>query len=321
MRCFAPMTALASQGSSESGMFPKLGLTYFRAWLRAVRPPSLTASVIPVLVGVLLAARRHFDPVALVVTLTASVAIQIGVNLANDYFDDRQGLDAARALRPDMTIQTGDLSVRSVLAGAVTAFLVALALGLWLIWRAGVAIFWLGLASVFAGYAYTAAPFKLGYRALGEVVVFVFMGPVIVEGAYYVQLHRWSLGAGLASLPVALLVTAILHANNLRDAEDDRRNGKRTLANLFGPHGAVIELRLLVLATYLSLLGLVAGIIIGPGALLALLTLPSALQIWNWAGHACELEAQNRLLRATARLHFRFGLLLCAGLLLSLALH
>src|SRR5487761_792904 len=177
-----------------------------RPWLRAIRPPSLTASLVPVLIGTLMSARERFSPLIFVAALAGSAAIQVGTNLINDYYDYRQGIDAARELRPDMTIQTGELWAGAFLRGAIVSFTLAVLLGLYLIWQAGLSVLWLGLSSAFAGYAYTAAPFMLGYRALGEVVVFVFMGPVIVEGAYYVQVHHWSLQAGLASLPVALLV-------------------------------------------------------------------------------------------------------------------
>ncbi|MGI8550235.1 MAG: 1,4-dihydroxy-2-naphthoate octaprenyltransferase [Dehalococcoidia bacterium] len=288
-----------------------------RIWLRAVRPRSLTASIVPVLIGTLLAAREVFRPAAFLAALIASMAIQIGTNLANDYYDYRQGLDASRSLRPDMTIQTGELRADALLRGAAAAFALALLLGLFLIWQAGLPVLWLGCAGAFAGYAYTANPFKLGYRALGELLVFVFMGPVIVEGAYYVQTHHWSVTAVLAALPIALLVTAILHANNLRDMDDDLHSGKRTLANVFGRRFAVFELRLLVLGAYPVLIALLLTRIVTWGAVLSLLTLCSAWRIARQAEQECELSAQNRLLAGTARLHFHFGLLLSLGILIG----
>lgn len=291
-----------------------------RPWLRAIRPPSLTASLVPVLIGTLMSAREQFYPFIFLAALAGSMAIQVGTNLTNDYYDHRQGIDATRELRPDMTIQTGELRAGAFLRGAIASFTLAALLGLYLIWQAGVAVLWLGLASAFAGYAYTAAPFKLGYRALGEVVVFVFMGPVIVEGAYFVQVHHWSYRAGLASLPVALLVTAILHANNLRDMEDDRRQGKRTVANLLGRSGAVIELQALVVGAYVLLVALLAGGVLLKGGALAMLTLPFAIGIARRAPHARELRAQNQLLLSVACLHFRFGIVLSVGLLVSLLL-
>lgn len=290
-----------------------------RVWLHAIRLRSLTASAMPVLVGTLLAASERFNPIIFLMTLVASVAIQVGTNLANDYFDCRQQLDAARELRPDMTIQTGELDASAFLRATIAAFSLALLLGLVLISRAGLAVLWLGLASAFAGYAYTAAPFKLGYRAMGELLVSIFMGPVIVEGAYYVEVHHWAWAPGLASIPIALLVTAFLHANNLRDMEDDRAQGKRTLANLFGRRGAVLELRLLVLGAYVALVALHVTGVFPKGALLALITLPFAIVIAVRAGRARDLPSQNRLLLSTAALHLYFGLTLSAGLLLSLA--
>ena len=108
----------------------------------------------------------------------------------------------------------------------------------------------LGVASVLAGYFYTASPFSLAYRGLGEVVVFVFMGPVIVMGAYYVQVEHFAWEAFIASVPIGLLVAAILHANNVRDIENDRRNNKWTLAALAGRPLADYEFIALTLGAY-----------------------------------------------------------------------
>jgi 1,4-dihydroxy-2-naphthoate octaprenyltransferase len=175
----------------------------------------------------------------------------------------------------------------------------------------------LGVASVLAGYFYTAAPFSLAYRGLGEVVVFTFMGPVIVMGAYYVQTEAWSWTAFWASIPVALLVAAILHANNLRDIDDDRRNGKWTLAALAGRPVADYELALLTLAGYAVVIAMtVAGTAPWP-VLLTLLTLPMAIGLVRTAHVTTSARGLNGVLARTAGLHMVFGVLLALGFALA----
>ncbi|MGH2587596.1 MAG: prenyltransferase, partial [Dehalococcoidia bacterium] len=162
--------------------------------------------------------------------------------------------------------------------------------------------------------AYTARPLALGYRALGEVTVFLFMGPVIVVGAAYVQVEGWSTTAFLLSIPVGLLVTAILHVNNIRDMADDLANGKRTLANLLGRGAATVEYRLLVLGSYILL---AVFVIVGARpvlALVAVLTLPAAVRLSALVSEGSGVGALDRMMVSTAKLHLRFSVLLAVGL-------
>jgi 1,4-dihydroxy-2-naphthoate octaprenyltransferase len=205
-----------------------------RLWWRAVRPFSFTASVIPVLVGSLLGFDEQVRVLPFLLALVGSVAIHAGTNLVNDYYDHVKGADGPDSLGPSGVIQRGDLSPRAVLAGGIVCFAVGSAIGLLLVWMTSIELLWLGLASVAAGFLYTGAPVSLAYIGLGELTVFVFMGPVMVLGSYFVQTERWDWGPVIVSLPVAFLVTGILHANNMRDIEDDRRHGKRTIATLIG---------------------------------------------------------------------------------------
>ena len=161
------------------------------SWLTALRPISFTASIIPVLVGTAIAAEDEFHPLLFVLALLGSIAIHAGTNLVNDYFDHVKGTDNEESLGQSGVIQRGLLSARAVLAGGIVAFAVGAAIGLVITAQVGWPVLALGVASVLAGYFYTASPFSLAYRGLGEVVVFVFMGPVIVVGAYYVQTEAW----------------------------------------------------------------------------------------------------------------------------------
>jgi 1,4-dihydroxy-2-naphthoate octaprenyltransferase len=284
-----------------------------QTWLTALRPVSFTASVIPVLVGTAIAAERAFDALLFVLALMGSVAIHAGTNLVNDYFDHVKGTDTAESLGPSGVIQRGVLSPRAVLVGGIVAFSAGAGIGLLITALTGWPVLALGLASVAAGYFYTASPFSLAYRGLGEVVVFVFMGPVIVMGAYYVQTEAWAWAPFIASLPVGFLVAAILHANNVRDIESDRRNRKWTLAALAGRPAADYEFIGLMLSGYAVV---VVMTIVGAApwpVLISLLTLPLAIGIVRFEWRQTTARGLNIVLARTAGLHMLFGALLALG--------
>ena len=284
-----------------------------RTWLLALRPVSFTASVIPVLVGTAIAAQDEFHALLFVLALFGSVAIHGGTNLVNDYFDHVKGTDNAESLGQSGVIQRGVLSARAVLAGGIVAFGAGGAAGLVIAAMTGWPVLALGIASVLAGYFYTAAPFSLAYRGLGEAVVFVFMGPVIVMGAYYVQTEAFAWEAFIASVPIGLLVAAILHANNVRDIENDRRNNKWTLAALAGRPLADYEFIALTLGAY----GVVVAMSLAGAApwpvLITLVTLPLAVRLVRFEMRQSGARALNAVLAQTAGLHMLFGALLAIG--------
>jgi 1,4-dihydroxy-2-naphthoate polyprenyltransferase len=288
-------------------------------WWRATRPFTFTASVTPVLVGTAAAVRdtHQFYSVIFAAALLGSVAIQAATNLANEYYDYARGTDSRASPGPGHVIQDGLLSPRAVLAGSVALFAVGSLLGLWLVAVAGWPVLAMGVLSVLAAYAYTGGPAPLGYVGLGDLVVFVFMGPVIVLGAYYVQAQAISPTAVWASVPVAALVTAILVVNNLRDVEDDRRKGKRTLATFIGPAATQVEYVLLIAAAYASIVIGVGLRSLPPAALWTLLTLVPAAQLCRRVCEEADPARMTLLLRKTAQLHQWMGLLLAGALLLG----
>lgn len=293
-------------------------MSKLRLWFLATRPFSFTASVVPVLVGSLLGFREAVRPLHLVLALFGAVAIHAGTNLVNDYYDHVKGADGPHSLGPSGVIQRGLLAPRAVLTAGLVCFAAGSAAGLLLVALTGPALLWLGVASVLAGFLYTAGPLALAYIGLGEVTVFVFMGPIIVLGAYYVQTERWAWTPVLVSLPVAFLVTAILHANNMRDIEDDRRTGKRTVATLIGRRWSCYEYYALVGGAYLALVGLVLTGTLPWTTLIALATVPLAVRAVRLAATATHPRRLNAVLANTARLHMRFGLLLSLGLAVGL---
>jgi 1,4-dihydroxy-2-naphthoate octaprenyltransferase len=286
-------------------------------WWMATRPFSFTAAIVPVTVGTLLAARDgHFDLILLVLVLVASVLVQAGSNLVNDYYDHVKGADAPHQLGRGGMIQRGVISPRGIFAFGLILLGISTVLGLVVVWLVGWQILLFALPSLAAAYFYTGGPKPLGYVALGEVTVFVFMGPVMVLGSYYVQAQSLSWTAFLISLPIGLLVTAILQANNIRDIDDDAKAGKRTLATFIGREWAVREYVVLVLSAYALVGGLILAGLAPVGVLIVFLTLPRAIELIRIVSRRGEARALNLALRRTAGLHLQFGLLL-AGVLLA----
>ncbi len=285
-------------------------------WWRAVRPKSFTATTTPVAIGVGLAALDgKFQPGWALLTLLGAVLLQAGTNLLNDYFDHRNGVDSSASLSPSGVIQQGLLEPKVVLAGGVVCFVLAPLLGLALALHGGPIIWFLGVLGVLIGVLYTAGPFPLAYVGLGELAVFLAMGVGIVLGAYVVQTQQFSWNPMLAGAPIGLLVAAILHANNLRDIETDRVQGKRTLAARFGRQFAQREYAALIIGAYLLTLSLMLlDVRIGLSALPAFVTAPHAWGLITEAFATAEPARLNRVLRETAALHGRFGLAWTIGL-------
>ena len=301
----APPSALGS-GGEHSG----------RAWLLAIRVPTLSAAVVPVLVGTALASRDYpVSPLVFIVVLLAAVLIQIGTNLTNDLFDFQKGADTGARLGPVRVVQAGLLSQKQVAAASVLSFVAAAVLGLYLVTVGGWPIVAVGLTAMASGIAYTGGPWPLGYHGLGDLFVFVFFGIVAVVGTFYLQSGIVTGAALLASLPVAMLVTAILAVNNLRDIDTDRRAGKRTLAVRFGRRATRLQYSILVPGAYVIAAALWIAGANSAWAMLPWLTLPLGIRLVRevWRGEGAPL---NHVLRRTAGLHLGFGVLLAASFLL-----
>ncbi|MGH9172727.1 MAG: 1,4-dihydroxy-2-naphthoate octaprenyltransferase, partial [Vicinamibacterales bacterium] len=287
-----------------------------RDWFMATRPFSFTASIVPVLLGTLLAADEgEFDGLLFALVIVASVVVHAGSNLVNDYFDWKNGADKPAALGRGGFIQRGIIQPEAILWFGVVLFGVATALGLVVVYLVGWEVFLFALPSLAAAYFYTGGPKPLGYVALGEATVFLFMGPVIVVGSYFVQTGTIAAAPILLSIPVGLLVTAILQANNIRDIADDTEAGKRTLATYIGRRWANREYVTLLFGSYF-VVGLIAlGGIIPAGALLVFLTVPRAIEVTRIILERDEARALNAALRQTAGIHLQFGLILSVVLL------
>jgi 1,4-dihydroxy-2-naphthoate octaprenyltransferase len=285
-----------------------------RTWILAIRPPTLTAAVAPVVVGSAVAVRDDvfaFGPA--LAALLGALAIQTGANLANDLSDFRRGADTEHRLGPPRVTQQGLLTEAQVARGVAIAFAFATLLGVYLTWVAGWEVIAIGCSSMLAALAYTGGPWPFGYRALGELFTFLFFGVVAVVGTYFVQAEQVTGEVLAASIPVGLTVTAILVVNNVRDIETDRAAGKRTLAVVLGRTRARALFVAIVVAAYLA----AAALCLFGGfpwwTLLAWLSAPLAVAPAEAVLSRADGPSLNRALKATARLHLVFALLLSLG--------
>ena len=283
-------------------------------WLVAARPPTLLASVAPVLVGGGLAIGDGvFRWDAFVVTLVTAVLINVAVNFANDASDARRGTDGPQRIGPPRAVASGMLTPRRMWAGTAIVLAAAAAGGLYLAAISDWMILAVGAAAIVAALAYTGGPWPYGYRGLGEVFVFLFFGLAGVVGSRYVHDATMTDQAWLLAIPVGFLVTAILVANNVRDVDTDRTAGKHTLAVLLGRRRTRILYGTLMLGAFVLIAGF-AGFGLTPRwTLLALAALPLAVAPMR---AVATREAGPELIRAlkmNARLHLVVGVLLGVG--------
>ena len=287
-----------------------------QAWMLAIRPKTLPAAVGPVIVGAALAAADgRFALLPALAALLGALLLQIGSNLANDYFDAIKGADTPDRIGPTRVTAAGLISHAAMRVGMVIVFGLAAVIGLYLIWVGGWPILAIGAASILAALAYTGGPKPFGYMGLGDLFVFLFFGPVALCGTYFEQAHRVTQEAILASLACGALITAILVVNNLRDIKSDRLAGKHTLAVRLGAEGTRIEYLLLLILAYLIPILLAMGTR-SPWNLAPLLTLPLAFRLFTTIRRASDGPTLNKALAGTARLSLLFALCLAVGLLL-----
>lgn len=206
-----------------------------KIWIEAARPKTLPAAAAPVIMGSAMAFHdRVLNLPAALAALFAALLIQIGTNLANDYFDHAKGADTEERLGPTRATQAGFVTPQTMKFAFILTFSLAFVIGMYLVYRGGWPVLLIGLLSILFGILYTGGPYPLGYNGLGDIFVLIFFGPVAVGGTYYVQAITINQVVLLAGLAPGLISTAILTVNNLRDINTDANAGKRTLVVRFG---------------------------------------------------------------------------------------
>jgi len=282
----------------------------------AIRPKTLPVAVAPVITGTAAAAADHvhaFLPAA--AALIGALLLQIGVNLANDYFDFKHGIDSAERIGPVRVTQSGLIASGSVLKGILVIFSLAALVGIYLVHIGGIPILAVGILSIGSALAYSGGPYPLASHGLGDLFAFIFFGPMAVCGTYYVQALSLPLTVIYMSVPAGLLIAAILVVNNLRDIDTDKQAGKHTLAVQIGPLWTRIEYLLLLSGAYL--LPVLIRAILGSSQWiwLPLLSLPMAIsesyRVWRYEG-----AKLNAALGGTVKLTLIFSILFSIGILM-----
>lgn len=313
---------------SETTNIQPSGLKLF---FMAARAYSFPASIIPVLFGSILAVILNpglqFNYFLFFLTLIGCVLVHIGTNVVNDIYDYEKGIDKEDKELGiphggSMVISLGYVSMQYMKKAAVFSLLLAFLIGIYLFTQAGVWILYLSLFGLFSAIFYTAKPIALKYKALGDIQVILSFGCGMTLGAYIVQTGTFSYMPLIFSIPLGLLIDAILHSNNIRDINFDGKFGVITLPILIGEKLSVKFYYFLILGAYLCIIVFVALKMLPWFALLSLVTLPLALKLVKMS-EGFPIDAQARFdygtkhIMMTAQLNMMFGLTLVLGLLIS----
>ena len=306
---------------------PKISVwTKIFCWMIIMRLPFLTATIVPILLGAAVASSSGFTVSWgwLGLTILGGCLLHIGTNTANDYFDHTSGTDEANYnyMVPfsggSRSIQMGLISAKGMLIVSLLSFLSSALVGIPLIIRAGNMILWLGIIGAVSGFFYTAPPFRFASRrGMGEFLIGVNFGPLMVVGSTLVQTGQILPEALLAGIPIGFLVAAIVYVNEFPDHDGDKATGKNTLIVVFGPEKARLGYVLLVGCAFTSIIAMVAS---GIFPLLSLIAMPAA-----WFGikaiQTLYKYYNDRLLQpanaGTINMHFTTGLLFCVGIWLG----
>ena len=293
-------------------------------WIQAVRPFSFTASMVPVFLGAMFvpylqqSARWTLFPLIML----ASLFIHAATNLVNEYYDYQNAVDRPDTHGGSRVLVDKLLSPKQVLIGGIMLFGVTACIGLVFVAIHGWPILLLGAMGILGGFFYTAAPVGYKYIGLGDLFVFILMGPLMVIGSFYVLTGTYQYEVLLISLPVGCLVAAILSGNNLRDIMHDTQAGINSTASILGHRWARLEYSGLVVGAYVITFGMIAFGILPLWSLLTLLTIPPAVKNVKAAmkSNIQNPEQIAMLDVQTAKLHLVFGILLIISVLLGVFL-
>jgi 1,4-dihydroxy-2-naphthoate octaprenyltransferase len=278
-------------------------------WVAGARPRTLPAAIAPVLVATTLAG-SNADFAMAGLALVVSLALQVGVNYANDYSDGIKGTDDNR-IGPTRLVASGLASAKSVKQAAFISFAVAAAVGLVLAYSTSLWLVAVGAAAIFAAWTYTGSKRPYGYLGLGEISVFLFFGLVATMGSYYVQTQEITWQSFVVAIPMGCLACAILAINNLRDRAQDELVDKRTLAVRLGDSRARKLFIALLLLAHISALA-----VPGENTLITLVLVPQTFMIANQVRSGATGPALIPLLGKTGELQLFFAVLLALALVL-----
>ncbi|MBO1005881.1 1,4-dihydroxy-2-naphthoate polyprenyltransferase [Pseudogracilibacillus auburnensis] len=291
----------------------------FQVWWRLLRPHTLTASFIPVFVGTMFAfvSENIFQVNLFLAMLFASILIQAATNMFNEYYDYVRGLDNEESVGIGGTIVRDGIAPKTVLRLGLTFFGIAILLGVYICFASSWWIAIIGAASMFIGYLYTGGPIPIAYTPFGELFAGLLMGTVIIAISYYIQTLTMTKEVILISIPIAIFIGAILLANNIRDLDNDKENGRKTIAILLGRINAIRFLGSLFFVAYLLTATFIFMGILPLWSLLTFLSIKKAMDvIHGFRGKTKPLEMMPAMIN-TGKTNSIYGFLLGFSLLLS----
>jgi len=287
---------------------------------KLLRPPTLTASIAPVLIGTGLALQQFPLRTGLFVAmLLASMLIQSAANMLNEYFDFKRGLDTAEMTGIAGAIVRDNVRPQAVLRLTQGTLVLALLIGVYICAQSSWWVAVVGVLSTLFLYLYSGGPHPISYTPFGEVTAGIIMGPVIILIAFFIQTKHVSGDAVLASIPAALLIGAILMANNIRDIEHDRIGGRHTLAITAGRRGGIAILGAAFAIAYLWTIALVIVHVLPVWTLIVLLSVPLPLRVPLAFSAAQDKEALQGAFQRTSATLIAYAFLLFIGLLINIA--
>ena len=288
----------------------------WNVWWRLLRPHTLTASFVPVCIGTALALPHpNFRPSFFFIMLIASMLIQCATNMFNEYYDYQRGLDTKDSVGIGGAIVRDGIAPQTVYRIAIACLSVAFLLGLYISSQTSWWIIGIGFFCMIIAYLYSGGPYPISATPFGEIAAGLCLGVVVILIAYYIQTGVIHLLGVLISIPTAILIGAILMANNIRDLEEDTLHGRRTLAILLGRSRAVTFLAgmFLLALIWIAVLAFSGSTSFWP--LLAFISLPKAVTAIKKFRNASSRQAEIEAMIATAQMNTIFGLALSIGLL------
>ncbi|MGE5449525.1 MAG: 1,4-dihydroxy-2-naphthoate polyprenyltransferase [Bacteroidales bacterium] len=258
-------------------------MTSFSSWIKAARLRTLPLAMSGILMGSFLALMAgDFNARVTILAIITALFIQIFSNFANDYGDSQKGTDNQHRVGPRRTVQSGEITPVQMKTGMAVMIALSLAFGIWLIaegtkgldLRSFMLFLAFGIAALIAAYRYTAGSNPYGYAGLGDIAVFLFFGILPVVGTYFLNTHTVSVGVILPAISIGLFSTGVLNLNNMRDIENDRNSGKKTMVVRMGSVRSRGYHNSLILIGWMTALVFVAIVYHSPWELLFLITLP-----------------------------------------------
>lgn len=292
--------------------------TTWRTWWKLTRPHTLTAGFVPVFIGTVLAITEgQFNLALFLAMLFATLLIQAATNMFNEYYDYKRGLDHAGSVGIGGTIVRDGVAPKTIMKIALGCYLVALIIGIFICSATSWALALVGLISMAFGYLYTGGPIPIAYTPFGELTAGFFMGFEIIAISYFIQTGDVTFEVFILSVPASFLIANILMANNIRDFDNDKLSGRKTLAILAGKKGARTLHKLMFVGAYGFAIVMPFFGIANIGTWLCLLSLPVAFKaVDGFINCTDEPASMMPAMAATAKANTIFGFYYGLGILL-----